>query len=146
MHRRRFLGRVGTTGLAVGTASLAVGTTGALAGCLDDDDYDVAMTADGFVPDALTVDPGTTVVWENTSSRRHTVTAYENAIPDAAEFFASGGFEDETSARDAFWSDFGGELNNGDRFSHTFEVPGRYDYVCIPHEEGGMYATVFVEE
>ncbi|WP_459821985.1 plastocyanin/azurin family copper-binding protein [Halorubrum luteum] len=139
MHRRRFLGRVGVAGAAVGVPA-------ALAGCLDDDAYDVAMTADGFAPDELTVTAGTTVVWENTSTRRHTVTAYENAIPEEAEYFASGGFTDERSARDAFWSDFGGEIDNGEQFSHTFEVPGRYDYVCIPHEEGGMYATVFVEE
>jgi len=37
-------------------------------------------------------------------------------------------------------------LESGDRFTHTFEIAGRYDYVCIPHETGGMYATVFVEE
>jgi len=129
MHRRRFLGKIGLGGVAVGTPVV-------LSGCLEDD-HDIAMTADGFVPDELTVSVGETVVWENTSSRRHTVTAYENAIPEAASYFASGGFADEESARDAFWSDFGGELNNGDRFSHTFEVPGRYDYVCIPHEEGG---------
>ncbi len=138
MERRRFLGRVGT-------AAAAVGTPAVLAGCLDEE-YDVAMTADGFVPDELTVEVGTTVVWENTSSRRHTVTAFEGGIPEEAEYFASGGYEDERTARDAFWTEFGGELNNGDRFSHTFEVPGRYDYVCVPHEDGGMYATVFVEE
>lgn len=138
MERRRFLGRVGT-------AAVTVGMPAVLAGCLDED-YDVAMTADGFVPDELTVSVGRTVVWENTSSRRHTVTAYEGGIPDEASYFASGGYEDEQTARNAFWDDFGGELDNGDRFSHTFEVPGRYDYVCVPHEDGGMYATVFVEE
>ena len=138
MHRRRFLGRVGLAGVAVGVPVAA-------AGCLDEG-YDVGMTADGFVPDELTIGVGETVIWENTSTRRHTVTAYENAIPNEAEYFASGGFDDERSARDAFWSEFAGEIDNGDRFSHTFEVPGRYDYVCIPHEEGGMYATVIVEE
>ncbi len=138
MERRRFLGRLGA-------ASVVIGTPTALAGCLEDD-HDIAMTADGFVPEELTVPPGTTVVWENTSSRRHTVTAYEGGIPEDAEYFASGGFEDEATARAAFWDDFGGEIDNGERYEHTFEVPGRYDYVCVPHEDGGMYATVFVEE
>jgi len=136
MHRRRFLARIG--------GGATVGASAALAGCLDEG-YDVGMTADGFVPDELTVSVGDTVVWENTSTRNHTVTAYEGGIPDEAAYFASGGFDDERTARDAWHDDFGGRLENGDRFSHTFEVPGRYDYVCIPHEFGGMYATVFVE-
>ncbi|MWV65342.1 twin-arginine translocation signal domain-containing protein [Halorubrum sp. JWXQ-INN 858] len=138
MDRRRFLGRVGVAGVAVG-APLA------LAGCLDED-HDVAMTADGFVPDEITVPVGGTVVWENTSTRTHTVTAYEGGIPDDAAYFASGGYADEETAREEWLDDFGGKLENGDRFAHTFEVPGRYDYVCIPHEDGGMYATVHVEE
>ena len=144
MYRRRFLTRAGVVG---------VGGSVAVAGCLDggvgaegdDGAHDVGMTADGFVPDELTVSVGDTVTWENTSTRIHTVTAYEGGIPDAAEYFASGGFENEATARDEWHDDFGGQMENGDRFSYTFEVPGRYNYVCIPHEFGGMYATVFVE-
>ena len=142
MQRRRFLRRVGAAG--VGT-----GATASLAGCAGvggEPDYDVGMVASGYRPAELTVSVGDTVVWENTSSRAHTVTAYEAAIPDAAEYFASGGYDDEETAREAWTSDFGGGLENGDRFSYTFEVAGRYDYVCIPHETGGMYATVFAEE
>ena len=138
MHRRRVLRRVGAAG--VGTA---------LAGCArvgGDPGYDVGMLASAYQPAELTVSVGDTVVWENTSSRAHTVTAYEGAIPDEADYFASGGYDDEQTARDAWESDFGGGLESGDRFSHTFEVAGRYDYVCIPHETGGMYATVIVEE
>lgn len=142
MHRRRFLERAALTGGALGGAT-------ALAGCstvLGDEEYDVGMVADGYRPAELTVSVGDTVVWENTSSRVHTVTAYEGGIPDDAAYFASGGYEDEQTARDVFWDDFGGAMETGDQFSHTFEVPGRYDYVCIPHEIGGMYATVFVAE
>ncbi|OYR53986.1 plastocyanin/azurin family copper-binding protein [Halorubrum halodurans] len=138
MHRRRFLERAGAAGVAVGTSL-------ALAGCLADQ-YDVGMTATGFVPEAVTVEVGDRVVWENTSVRGHTVTAYEDAIPEAAEYFASGGFESEAAARAAWSDEFGGRLENGDRFSHTFSVPGRYDYVCIPHETGGMVGAVIVEE
>ncbi|GAB6878453.1 hypothetical protein JCM17823_07270 [Halorubrum gandharaense] len=111
-----------------------------------EESFDVAMTADEFVPEVLTISVGDTVVWENTSSRAHTVTAYENAIPEAADYFASGGFDDERTAREAFWDEFGGSLENGDRYEVTFAEPGRYDYVCVPHEEGGMLGAVVVEE
>lgn len=141
MYRRRFLRRVGAAG--------GVGATAALAGCSSvggDPGYDIGMVASGYRPAELTVSVGDTVVWENTSSRTHTVTAYEGGIPDGADYFASGGYGDEATAREEWASDFGGALETGDRFSHTFEVAGRYDYVCIPHETGGMYATVFAEE
>ncbi|OYR73597.1 halocyanin [Halorubrum sp. E3] len=141
MHRRRFLRGMGAAG--------GVAATAALAGCSavgGDPGYDVGMMASAFEPTEVTVAVGDTVVWENTSARGHTVTAYESAIPDAAEYFASGGYDGETAAREAWADEFGGRLENGDRYSHTFEVAGRYDYVCIPHEAGGMVGTVFVEE
>lgn len=137
MNRRAVIRTFATAGVA------------GLAGCtavLGDGDYDIGMTADSFVPSELTVEPGTTVVWENTSARGHTVTAYENDIPADAEYFASGGFEDETTARERWWNNHGGLLENGDTFSHTFEIPGEYGYVCIPHEVAGMIGRIYVEE
>ncbi|QCJ47867.1 MULTISPECIES: cupredoxin domain-containing protein [Haloprofundus] len=137
MNRRAFLAAAGATGLT------------ALAGCNgvsgQGDDYDVGMTATAFDPPEVTISVGEEVVWQNTSTRDHTVTAYENSIPEEAEYFATGGFENEQAARDG-WRDLEGALNNGDTFAHTFEVPGRYEYVCIPHETGGMVGTVVVEE
>ena len=141
MHRRRFLRRVGAAG--------GVAATTALAGCSavgGEPGYDVGMMASAFQPAEVTVAVGDTVVWENTSARGHTVTAYESAIPDEAEYFASGGYDGEEAAREAWSSDFGGRLESGDRYSRTFEVPGRYEYVCLPHETGGMVGTVVVEE
>ncbi len=142
MDRRRFLAAAGAAGVAA---------TGALSGCLGAQGgsataYDVGMTATEFAPEEVTVAVGETVVWRNNSSRTHTVTAYEGALPEGAEFFATGGFEDEETAREAWWSDRGGALENGEEFTHTFEVAGTYDYVCIPHEQGGMLGTVVVEE
>lgn len=140
MHRRRFLRRIGAAGAGVGA-------TTALAGCSGvggDAGYDVGMVADGFQPSSLTVSVGDTVVWENTSSRTHTVTA--RRLPDGAEYFASGGYEDYDTARVEWREDFGGALENGDRFSHTFDVPGNHYYVCIPHLDGDMVGTVTVEE
>ena len=141
MYRRRFLRRAG----AAGSAAAAV----ALAGCAGvggEPDFDVGMLASAYQPREITVSVGDTVVWENTSARAHTVTATAGGIPDEAEFFASGGFDDYASAEAAWNADFGGILESGDGFEHTFTVPGAYEYVCIPHREGGMFGTVVVEE
>lgn len=140
-------------------AALAAGGVGALAGCGSvlgaDVEYDVGMSATAFVPDLLRVDVGTEVVWYNNSSRGHTVTAYDAGIPEEATYFASGGFPNETAARDAFWDwqndpdgadQGGGMLTSEESYSHTFEVPGEYKYVCLPHEQGGMIGTIVVEE
>ncbi|VTT87458.1 Halocyanin [Halorubrum sp. DM2] len=141
MYRRRFLRRAG----AVGSAAATVGLAGC-AGVGGEPDYDVGMLASAYEPRQVTVAVGDTVAWMNTSARAHTVTATEGGIPDAAEFFASGGFDDYATAKEAWDADFGGILESGDRFEHTFTVPGAYEYVCIPHREGGMYGTVVVEE
>lgn len=119
-----------------------------LAGCSStaEDDYDVGMTAVAFNPPSVTVSVGEEVVWRNTSSRGHTVTAYADDIPEEAEFFASGGFESEAAARKAYNQNVGGLIDSGQSYSHTFEVPGEYRYLCIPHESQGMVGTVVVEE
>jgi plastocyanin len=136
MDRRTFL-----------AGASAVGITG-LAGCTalgsGEDDYDIGMTAVAYRPPSLTVEVGDTVVWKNTSARAHSVTAYEQGIPDEAAYFATGGFDSEQAARDA-WDGAAGAINSGDVYEHTFEVPGVYEYFCIPHETGGMVATVEVE-
>ncbi|MDS0298466.1 plastocyanin/azurin family copper-binding protein [Halogeometricum sp. S1BR25-6] len=119
-----------------------------LAGCLSsaEGDYDVGMTAVAFDPPSVTVSVGEEVVWRNTSSRGHTVTAYGDEIPDDADFFASGGYESEQAAREAYNQNVGGLIDSGQNYSHTFEVPGEYRYLCVPHESQGMVGTIVVEE
>jgi plastocyanin len=139
MERRRYL--------VVAGASAAL----SLGGCLgltpdENPDYDIGMTPSAYDPAELTVSVGDEVVWENSGSRTHTVTAYEEGIPDEAEFFASGGYETEEAARNAWQESLGGGIEAGERYTHTFEVAGEYQYFCIPHEQGGMRATVVVEE
>ncbi|USZ68814.1 plastocyanin/azurin family copper-binding protein [Halorussus salilacus] len=150
MDRRTFL------------AGGAGATLVALAGCLEsgsdgdsdgeegddeeEDDYDVGMGASFFRPEEVEVAVGETVVWRNTGNRRHTVTAYEGEIPDDADFFASGDFDSEQAARDAWMDDFGGKIESGEEYEHTFEVPGEYDYFCIPHEASAMVGRVVVTE
>jgi len=87
-----------------------------------------------FDPATLTVTKGTTVTWRNSSQMVHTVTddpakasnKADAALPSGAEAWDSG------------------DLNPGQTFSHTFDVPGTYKYFCIPHETLGMTATIIV--
>ncbi|MFB6168007.1 MAG: plastocyanin/azurin family copper-binding protein [Haloferacaceae archaeon] len=135
MRRRQVLAALGTT---VFGGCAAAGSTGG-------GDYDVGMTAVAFDPSAVTVSVGDEVVWRNTSTRAHSVTAYEDSIPERADYFASGGFESEAAARDAWANGLQGNVTSGNEFAHRFEVPGTYEYFCIPHERSGMVGRVVVE-
>jgi plastocyanin len=66
-----------------------------------------------FQPRTVEVDPGDTVTW-TFQDAGHTTTADRGQ----AETWDSG---PAASAADT-------------RFSHTFRTPGRYGYICIPHE------------
>jgi plastocyanin len=127
-------------------ATLGAGAGVALAGCgttLSQSSYDVEMTANRYRPQRLTVAVGDTVTWGNPSSRGHSVTAYEDGLPEGAAYFASGGLASEAEARDRYPRT--GNIQSGETYSHTFEVAGEYPYFCIPHERGGMVGTVVVE-
>jgi plastocyanin len=138
MRRRQALAAVGTALAGFGGCAAAGSRAGG-------DDYDVGMTAAAFRPVEVTVGAGDEVVWRNTSSRAHSVTAYEDRIPDEATYFASGGFESETAARDGWADGLSGNVNSGDEYSRRFEAPGTYEYFCIPHERAGMVGRVVVE-
>ncbi len=116
------------------------------AGCLNrqsSTNRTVTMTGDfGFDPKTATIEPGQTVTWKNTSDVDHTVTAYEDEIPDAAAYFASGGFESERAARNHVTE---GLIASDGEYEYTFEEPGTYEYYCIPHESSGMVGTVHVK-
>jgi len=148
MQRRAFL-------------AAGAGVTAALAGCigpsLSSSDYDIGMQSNAFVPDpgvegtdvpTFKAAAGDTVVWANSGSRNHTVTGYDDGIPEGAEYFASGGFDNEQAARDAWANsiDGGGVVKPGETYEHTFEVPGDYYYVCIPHEDAGMLGKIVVTD
>ena len=139
MDRRTFLAA------SAGTATLCLaGCLGASAGKTD---YDIGMAASAFLPeDDFEPRVGEPVVWRNTGMRTHTVTAYGAAIPENANFFASGGFETEKAARNAWTGNGGGGIAGGETYEHTFEVPGTYNYFCIPHEAGGMVGKFTVRK
>jgi plastocyanin len=105
------------------------------------------MARNAYLPETFEATVGEPVVWVNNGSRGHTVTAYEDGLPDGAEYWASGGFESEAAAREGFWEQGGeGTIRSGETWSHTFEVPGTYAYLCVPHERAGMVGTVVVSE
>ncbi|MFB6311670.1 MAG: plastocyanin/azurin family copper-binding protein [Salinirussus sp.] len=137
MDRRTYLRGAGLVGAAM------------FGGCLDSraagGDYDVGMSTVAFRPREIKVPVGGEVVWRNTSKQGHTVTAYENLLPADADYFASGGYDSEKQARNAWFDGFGGRLASGDTYRHTFEVAGDHDYFCIPHESERMLGTVIVE-
>ncbi len=144
MKRREFLATAsGATGGVAAASAGAAGTASA------QEQHTVNMT-DGlnFEPASITVAPGDTVVWENTGSIGHSVTAYEDDIPEEAEYWASGGFDSEDAARGAYTAGDpdSGDVPGGESYEHTFEVTGTYEYFCIPHESAGMLGTVEVQE
>lgn len=147
MNRRSFLRPLGFGG--------SVAIFAELAGCtIRGDSPDDTAPVDGtlvemtdrntFEPATVRVPAAETVVWRNVGAIPHTVTAYGNEIPSEAAYFASGGFESEDAARDGYGRG-DSNLRAGEQYEHTFAVPGRYEYFCIPHESGGMRGTVVVE-
>lgn len=144
LTRRTFLQGTGT----VGGAALIAGCGKNRGGGGETQDGEttrkVEMTDDlVFDPADVTVSEGTTVVWENVGTITHTVTAY-NVLPVGATYFASGGFDSESEAREGY-PDTGG-LEPGDTFEHTFEMDGSFDYFCVPHESEGMQGTITVTD
>ncbi len=71
-----------------------------------------------FLPQRITVKPGTTVTWTNDDDDSHTVTS-------SAKLFKSR------------------PLDTGDKFSFTFTTPGAYAYFCSLHPH--MTGTIVVE-
>jgi len=138
MDRRAFIAAAGT--------ATAFSLSGCLDGGLSDDDFDIGMSQNAFLPETYEVSVGETVVWGNNGSRGHTVTAYEETIPDGAEYFASGGYDDLGTAREEWHATGGGNIPPGEIYEYTFEVPGRHNYLCIPHESSGMVGAVIVTE
>ncbi|TKR25075.1 plastocyanin/azurin family copper-binding protein [Natronomonas salsuginis] len=132
------------TVLRLSSAALATLTT---AGCLGGQSSSVqTVTMPGdlrFEPKTARIEPGQTVTWTNESDIEHTVTAYEDEIPDEAVYFASGGFETERTARNRVTE---GLIAPGENYEHTFDQPGTYGYFCIPHEGSGMVGTILVNK
>lgn len=154
--RRAVLSRLAAAGLAVTagctsgagtvtessadspTASASVSPTATTTGAVTE----VEVGPEGrlrFVPETVTIAVGDTVSW-TFESAGHNVTSLPGASgkvrnPEGAEPFASYEGDRHFSINEV-----------GTTFEHTFTVAGEYIYVCAPHEDQGMVATVVVEE
>jgi plastocyanin len=114
-------------------------------GVPDDADHVVEMQAVAFEPAELTVSVGDTVAFEHVGGEAHNVVAYEGEIPEAAEYWASGGFDSQEAAETG-WENGEGAVQSGQAYVHTFETAGEHDYYCVPHEAAGMVGTIVVKE
>lgn len=114
-----------------------------LAGCLGGSGgpKTVSMVGLEYRPRRVSVDVDGTVEWVNDSDIAHTVTAYGDRLPAGATYWASGGFDTESAARDDLE---GGLVGTDGTYSHTFETAGEHPYFCVPHEGSGMTGVVAV--
>ncbi|WP_283401560.1 DUF5059 domain-containing protein [Halorubrum sp. DM2] len=113
-------------------------------GVPDDADHVVEMNAVAFEPEQLTVSQGDTVAWAHNAGEPHNVVGYADEIPEAADYWASGGFESEEAARTG-WENGEGAVQSGQSYVRTFETAGTHEYFCVPHEAAGMVGSVTVE-
>ncbi len=96
----------------------------------------VTMTDEppAYVPPKLTVKRGATVEWKNTGKTLHDVTTNPSMAQEKSDLAVPAGAKPFDS----------GFMPPGASWSYTFTVPGRYRYVCIPHEKDGMIGEVTV--
>lgn len=95
----------------------------------------VGMSEMGFLPRTIVINAGETVVWKNSSEVTHNVVADPGRAVYAIDVKLPSGV-----------SPFGsGYLQPGQSFTHTFNVPGVYRYVCTLHETSGMKGVIIVK-
>lgn len=94
----------------------------------------VSIEGGKFVPNKITIHVGDTVVWQNITGVRHTVTADKALARNPSNILLP-------NATLAFNS---GLIGPREAFNHTFTEPGLYQYVCLPHELHGMIGQVEV--
>jgi plastocyanin len=94
-------------------------------------EIEMAGTSNGsrvwFNPVGILVAPGTTIRWTNKDrGNAHTATSFKDRIPEGAEPWDSKFLLPDKT------------------FELTLEVPGVYDYYCIPHLHAGMVGRILV--
>lgn len=81
-----------------------------------------------FDPKHLQIEPGDRVTWINEADEEHNVITFPDGFPKGAVAFQS---QIMTRA--------------GEQWSYRFEVPGTYEYHCIPHLPMGMHGMIIVD-
>jgi plastocyanin len=87
-----------------------------------------------FEPKEIEVSAGEKVTWRNAGKVAHTVTADKSKAADPALVSVPAGIKEWDS----------GLVGEGESFSRTFQKPGTYRYICIPHEGAEMVGSVVV--
>ena len=87
-----------------------------------------------FEPKQIEVTAGEKVTWKNVGKVAHTVTADKSKVADPSLVSVPAGTKEWNS----------GFVGEGESFLRSFEKPGTYRYVCIPHEGAGMVGSVVV--
>lgn len=87
-----------------------------------------------FDPAEVRIRVGETVEWRNKAFLRHTVTFDPSKAADPTHVSLPEGVTPFDS----------GEVAGGGTWRHTFTAPGRYEYVCVPHEGQAMRGVVIV--
>tara|TARA_A100001037_G_scaffold273406_1_gene270314 strand:- start:6371 stop:7027 length:657 start_codon:yes stop_codon:yes gene_type:complete len=143
MHRRHFL-QCATGSLALLSASSTVTAAEGPVPATSPQTHVVEMT-DGMIydPEVITIAPGDTVEWITVGQMGHSVTAYEDELPEGASYWASGEFDSEDDARSGYPE---GNVAKGETYSYTFDIEGEYGYFCVPHETIQMVGKVMVQE
>lgn len=91
-----------------------------------------------FEPDHLAIRVGETVTWVNDSVLPHTATGDPAQNPVATSHPEYVQLPDGAAP----WGS--ALLQPGESFQHTFDSPGEYHYICIPHVLSGMRGTITV--
>jgi len=91
-----------------------------------------------FMPRELTVVVGEVIVWKNASELVHSV----NTDPENCRREESKQWVKVPRGANPFFS---GDVKPGGEFRVRFEVPGKYQYLCVDHEDQKMQGTIVVQ-
>jgi len=125
-RRKALAGAIGAAAMtAGGFPALAAGAAKVGAG----DDTGLL----GFVPKSVKICKGDKITWTSGKAAPHNIVFDEENVPAGVDAKALGQPEGEY-------------LNEeGDTFSQTFSVAGKYNYFCAPHAGAGMQGDITVE-
>ena len=93
-----------------------------------------------FDPPQVTIKAGEAVTWVNDSPLPHTATGdpHQNPVNKSHPEYVQ--LPQDATA-------WGSKLlSQGERYTHTFKLPGEYKYICIPHVLSGMRGVILVEK
>lgn len=124
LSRRQFLYVLGVGGLAAACSPMS-----------REPDFTVVIHRDNqFEPSSLIVPRGAMVAWQNRADHVHTITADPAKAQMPERIIIPG----EATPFDS------GDVHSGERWAHTFDVPGTYIYFCRYHERDEMLGAIMV--